>query len=116
VFVIEGLAVVESNPYLIPGRLKDTHLIGLEHICYRVRAKAQLPDIRLYERHSYASVGAAAGLGLPIIRSLLGHMDASTTQRYAHLQQDPVKAAAELISTKIDKAMKMKPKKLKAVK
>ena len=61
-------------------------------------------------RHSYASIGAAAGLGLPIVGALLGHMDASTTQRYAHLSQDPLKAAAELISSKLDAAMKAKPK------
>jgi integrase len=115
--VIENLPVVDDNPFLISGRMKNAHLIGMEHIWYRVRAKAQLPDVRLHDlRHSYASVGAAAGLGLPIIGALLGHMDASTTQRYAHLQQDPLKAAAELISAKIDKAMKRKPQKLRAVK
>jgi site-specific recombinase XerD len=73
--------------------------------------------VRLHDlRHSYASVGAAAGLGLPIIGALLGHTQASTTQRYAHLAQDPLKAATELIGTKIDEAMKAKPKKIRRVK
>jgi hypothetical protein len=39
-----------------------------------------------------------------------------TTQRYAHLQQDPAKAAAEFISGKIDKAMKAKPTNIRRVK
>jgi integrase len=51
-------------------------------------------------------VGAAAGLGLPIIGALLGHADAQTTARYAHLATDPLKAAAEMIGGKIDVAMK----------
>ena len=46
---------------------------------------------------THMATPAAAGLGLPIIGALLGHTQASTTQRYAHLQQDPLKAAAELI-------------------
>jgi integrase len=114
--VIQNLPVIEGNPYLIPGRRNGTHLIGLEHIWYRVRAKAGLNDVRLHDlRHSYASVGAAAGLG-PIIGALLGHLDPSTTQRYSHLQADPLKAAAELIGGRIDEAMKAERKKLKIVK
>lgn len=115
--VVEGLPAIEGNEYLLPGRVKGTHLIGLEHIWYRIRDKAQLPDVRLHDlRHSYASVGAAANLGLPIIGALLGHLDPSTTARYSHLAQDPLKAAAELIGNKIDTAMKGKTKTLRRVK
>jgi len=48
-------------------------------------------------------------LGLPIIGALLGHLGASTTQRYSHLAQDPLRAAAEVIGGRIDEAMKAKP-------
>lgn len=109
--VIEGLPVVKGNDYVLPGRLSGAHFVGIQKIWERIAAKANLQDLRLHDlRHSYASVGAAAGLGLPIIGALLGHMDASTTQRYSHLAQDPLKAAAELISNRIDKAMKAPPK------
>jgi integrase len=115
--VIEGLPMIADNPYIIPGIKSGRHLVGLGHMWNRVRMAAGIPDVRIHDlRHSYASVGAAAGLGLPIVGALLGHMDASTTQRYAHLSQDPLKAAAELIGSRIDKAMKAKPKKLHAVK
>ena len=48
---------------------------------------ASLHDLR----HTYASFGAAGGLGLPIIGRLLGHTQATTTARYAHLDNDPLR-------------------------
>lgn len=115
--VLEALPVIEGNPYVFPGHRREQHFVALGHIWERIRKAAKIPDVRLHDlRHSYASVGAASGLGLPIIGALLGHSDVATTARYAHLQQDPLKAAAELISGKIDKAMKAKPKKLRRVK
>ena len=44
-------------------------------------------------------------MGLPIIGKMLGHTQAQTTQRYAHLASDPVKAAAATVASKIDAAM-----------
>jgi hypothetical protein len=45
--------------------------------------------------------GPAVGLGLPIIGKLLGHTQASTTQRYAHLDADPLRRASETIGSRI---------------
>jgi site-specific recombinase XerD len=46
-------------------------------------------------RHTYASVLASSGLSLPIIGALLGHTQPGTTARYAHLLDDPLRAATE---------------------
>jgi hypothetical protein len=56
-------------------------------------------------RHSFASIGAGASLGLPIIGKLLGHTQAATTHRYAHLDADPMRRAAEAIGATIAAAM-----------
>jgi site-specific recombinase XerD len=40
-----------------------------------------------------------------MIGALLGHTQAATTQRYAHLSADPVRAAAELVGAHIAKAL-----------
>jgi integrase len=56
-------------------------------------------------RHSFASVGAAGGLSLPIIGALLGHKHTSTTARYAHLSADPLRAANDAVGARIAAAM-----------
>ena len=48
-------------------------------------------------RHSYASILASAGMSLPIIGALLGHTQPGTTARYAHLLDDPLRAATERV-------------------
>jgi len=57
------------------------------------RATARLHDLR----HTYASVLASEGLSLPIIGALLGHTQPQTTARYAHLLDDPLRAATERV-------------------
>ena len=64
----------------------------------RIRAKAGIADVRLHDlRHSFASVAVGLGEGLPMIGKLLGHTQAQTTARYAHMAADPVKAATERV-------------------
>jgi hypothetical protein len=48
-------------------------------------------------------------MGLPIIGKILGHTQAATTARYAHLASDPVKAAAASVAGKIESAMATAP-------
>lgn len=72
-----------------------------------VRHAAKLEGVRLHDlRHSFASVGASGGLSLPMIGALLGHREVSTTQRYAHLGDDPRKAAADRVAAEIAAAMR----------
>ena len=67
-----------------------------------IRTKAGLDDVRLHDlRHSFASVAVSGGASLPIIGALLGHMNSATTQRYAHLHDNPVRAASEAVGSKI---------------
>jgi integrase len=76
----------------------------------RIRKRAGLEDVRLHDlRHSFASVGVAGGDSLFIVGSILGHKRASTTERYAHLSDDPRRAATERIGARIAAAMDGKP-------
>jgi integrase len=96
----------ENNPFVVPGERKGRHLVNLEKPWRKIRDLAQLSDLRLHDlRHSFASVGASAGLGLPIIGALLGHAQAATTARYAHLAADPLQQAADLIGQRLVAAM-----------
>ena len=65
-----------------------------------VRTEAKLPGLRLHDlRHAYASVLASGGLSLPIIGALLGHTTPTTTARYAHLLDDPLRQATERVGS-----------------
>jgi integrase len=68
--------------------------------------RAGLTGLRIHDlRHTHASVGAGLGLGLPILGKLLGHTQPSTTARYAHLDADPLRRAADRIGEHIAAAM-----------
>lgn len=62
-------------------------------------------ELHLHDlRHSHASVANSLGYSLPMIGALLGHTQAQTTLRYAHLATDHLRKAAEDISAKIASA------------
>jgi integrase len=104
--LLATLPRLAENPYVFPGAKVGGHLVGLPRFFYGIRKRANLTDVRLHDlRHSFASAGAAGGLSLPLIGALLGHKDAKTTLRYAHLADDPVKVAADRISATIEAAM-----------
>ncbi|MBZ0148730.1 MAG: tyrosine-type recombinase/integrase, partial [Pseudorhodoplanes sp.] len=71
-----------------------------------IQRRAKLKGIRIHDlRHTHASFGAAGGLGLPVIGKLLGHKQAATTARYAHLDVDPLRRASENIGRRIADAL-----------
>jgi integrase len=71
-----------------------------------IAKRAQLDGVRLHDlRHSFASVGAGLGLGLPIVGKLLGHTAPTTTARYAHLDANPLRRASDRIGETIANAL-----------
>lgn len=109
--VLQGLPREDKNPHVIVGERTGQHFVGLKRVWQRVRHHAELAGVRLHDlRHSFASVAASGGLSLPMIGKLLGHTQAATTQRYAHLAVDPVKQAGERVAQQIAAAMEGKPK------
>jgi len=104
--ILQSLPHVQGNPFVIAGEKPGAHLVNLQKSWNRIRARAGLEDVRLHDlRHSYASVGATGGLSLLYVGKLLGHTQASTTQRYAHLAEDPVRQAGEQISEAVAAAL-----------
>lgn len=104
--LLTSLPRVQDNPFVVAGERKGRHLVNLEKPWRKVREMAQIPDVRLHDlRHSFASIGAGAGLGLPVIGALLGHAQSATTARYAHLAADPLRQAADLIGKRLEAAL-----------
>lgn len=105
--VLADIPRIESNPFVICGEKDGAHLVNLQKPWTRIRKLAGLQDVRIHDlRHSFASVAASCGLSLPMIGKLLGHTQAATTQRYAHLAADPIRAANEAIGQRIAAVMR----------
>lgn len=103
---IAALDILKAMPrrdlFVIPGDIRGQPRHDLKRPWEHVRHAAGLEDVRLHDlRHTHASFGVMAGLGLPIIGRLLGHASPLTTARYAHLADDPVRRASDLIGAKL---------------
>jgi integrase len=100
--LVDRLRKKREGNWVFPGK-PGQPLATLWHVWGFVRKQAGLgKDARAYDlRHTFASVGAGGGLSLLIIGRLLGHTQPRTTQRYAHLADDPLREAATKITTVI---------------
>ncbi|UWS03123.1 integrase arm-type DNA-binding domain-containing protein [Phaeobacter inhibens] len=89
------------------GSDPEVPLVNIKGPWGAIRQAAGLDDVRPHDlRHAFASIAVAGGLSLPMIGALLGHRETRTTQRYAHLSDDPQRAAADLIAGRISDAMR----------
>ena len=99
-----------GSPWVFPGRNPAKHLSTLSAIWHRLRAEAGIPDVRIHDlRHTYASTAVGLGLGLPVLAGLLGQTQLATTQRYAHLDFDPRRQAAEAVALELSKLLGSSP-------
>jgi integrase len=92
--------------YVIEGVAPDEPRHDIKRPWDRITFHAGLAGLRIHDlRHSFASVGAASGMGLPVVGKLLGHADPKTTARYSHLADDPLRRASDRIAATIAAAM-----------
>jgi integrase len=98
-----------DSPFVFPAlrhttpggkrRVGAGHFVGIERIWGRVRSRAGIG------RHTFASWAVMGGMTLPIVGELLGHRQPSTTARYTHLADDPLRAAADRVAGAIAGAL-----------
>ena len=104
--VLNRLEAVAGSRYVFPAFKGNGHYEGTPKVWGRIRQLAGLEDVRLHDlRHSFASIAVAGGASLPIIGALLGHAHSATTQRYAHLSDDPIRTASEAVGGQIAAAI-----------
>ncbi|WP_319774672.1 tyrosine-type recombinase/integrase [Breoghania sp.] len=101
----------QAGQFVIKGEGgRDAPRADLKRPWAQVTKAAGLEGLRIHDlRHSFASVGAGHGHGLQIVGKLLGHSQAATTERYAHLDADPLRQASDAIAGRIAEAMGEKP-------
>jgi integrase len=105
-----ALQILASLPrlgkYVIAGSQLDRPRSDIKRPWERIVRYADLDDLRLHDlRHSFASVGAAAGMGLSTVGKLLGHASPATTARYSHFADDPLRRAANHIAETMVQSM-----------
>jgi len=100
--LLRALPHEEGDVYVFPSPRQGRHLIGLQKVWERVRDAAKLTGVRLHDlRHSFASVAVSGGHSLYMVGKILGHKQSRTTEIYAHLADDPMKAVANQTATVI---------------
>jgi len=114
VAVLQGLP--HMSEYVFPAASASGHMVNIKQAWGAVLKQSGLTGWRIHDlRHAFASMMVNSGASLPIVGKILGHTQASTTQRYAHLEENPARKAAEEAADKIAKAMKTPPQRGKVV-
>ncbi len=100
-----------NSEWVFPSDSATGHRITIQKDWVAICKAAKLTGLRVHDlRHSFASQLASGGASLPLIGALLGHSNPSTTHRYAHLFDDPQRAAVERVGAVIGNAGKPAPK------
>jgi len=104
--VLQSLPTMLDNPYVIAGDRDGSHLVNLEKPWEAVRAQAGLEGVRVHDlRHTFASYAIQGGMSLEMIGALLGHSQASTTKRYAHLAAKQHRTNSEVVAKALSEAL-----------
>ena len=71
--VLAALPRQTGNPWVVIGKNPGAHLTDIQKPWRRIRARAELDDVRIHDlRLSFASRALALGESLPMIGKLLG--------------------------------------------
>lgn len=102
--LLKAMKEEATTEHLFPGKIPGEPLKDIKKSWKIISNMAALSNARLHDlRHTHASHLVSSGLSLSIIGKLLGHTQTSTTQRYAHLADAPLRQAAELFGSKVAK-------------
>ena len=94
--------IPRNSEWLFPSPKTVGHLTSIFKAWDRVRTKAMLKDVRLHDlRHSFASFLVNDGCSLYEVQKILGHHDPRVTTRYAHLAQDSLLRAANVVGKRL---------------
>lgn len=93
-----------GSNFVFSGKSKFKPLVDLKKFWKSLIKDADITDYRIHDnRHTHASQLVSSGMSLAIVGRLLGHTNPMTTQRYAHLADEPLREAAEVMANKMNK-------------
>jgi integrase len=101
----------KESPFVFPGD-KGNQRTQMYPAVSRIKKRAGLPkDFRPMHglRHAFASMLASSGqVDIYTLQKLMTHKDFKMTQRYAHLRDETLRNASNLVGDILDEAMKEK--------
>ncbi len=98
--VLDGLPREGKWVFPSPQRQGPVSATVFERFWRRVREEAEIGDVRLHDcRHTYASIAIMQGETVTTVARLLGHNDAQTTLKYAHLSDHSAREATDALAT-----------------
>ncbi len=106
VALLAALKSQAADSWVFPSVRGAGPIVGIQKVWMDIRAEAGLPKVRLHDlRHSFASQAVSGGATLYMTGVILGHRQNSTTQRYAHIQDDPARIVASQVAKGIHDAL-----------
>jgi len=94
--ILEDLPSRAAGSWVFPGDRRGQHLAEPSKAWQRIRKRSGLVEVTIHSlRHTTASWMAGAGFGLQMIGRALNHSSVAITERYAHLDLAPLRAAME---------------------
>ena len=106
--ILEHLPRLADKAFVFPAFRGDGHYEGTPKVWRRIRKAAGLEDVRLHDlRHSFASIAVSRGASLSMIGALLGHSSQATTERYAHLHDDPLRSVTEAVGQELIESLRL---------
>jgi integrase len=95
-----------GSAYIFPSPDGEKSFVNLRKSWLRICQRAKLDSVRLHDlRHTAATIAVGKGATLAVIGRLLGHSQAQTTLRYAHVDIDPALNAANDIGRVVNSAL-----------
>ena len=105
--ILSSVDRVEGNEYVFTGAKEGGYITDFQKPWRRIRKEAKIEDVRIHDlRHTFASYAVSGGETIPMIGKLLGHTQAQTTARYAHLADAPMHEAADRVTNAITNTLR----------
>jgi integrase len=95
----QRLVVPSGCPWLFPGDTPGQPVKEIRRFWLKMQKEAGIEGVRIHDlRHTFASLLVSGGASLEMIGRLLGHTQMTTTQRYAHLMDSPLREGVNAVA------------------
>lgn len=102
------LVVPSGCVWLFPGDTPGQPVKEIRRFWLRMQREAGIEGVRIHDlRHTFASLLVSGGASLEMIGRLLGHTQMTTTQRYAHLMDSPLREGVNAVASIIGSRPKL---------